>query len=154
MNDGRMENFSKKEQLEFSRTFAKLNTNLGGIRKMKGVPDAVFIVDTSEEETAVREANKLGIPVIGVVDTNCDPTLVRYPIPGNDDAIRSISLFTRVMADAIEEGRKTRNEGKEQGVDMAEPKKETAAASATLEGDASKVEAKAGEAGGDKADKS
>ena len=142
MNDGRMENFSKKEQLEFSRTFAKLNTNLGGIRKMKGVPDAVFVVDTSEEETAVREANKLGIPVIGVVDTNCDPTLVRYPIPGNDDAIRSISLFTRVMADALEEGRKTRNEGKEQGVDMAEPKKEAVAASATLEGDASKVQSK------------
>jgi len=147
MNDGRMENFSKKEQLEFSRTFAKLNTNLGGIRKMKGVPDAVFVVDTAEEETAVREANKLGIPVIGIVDTNCDPTMVRFPIPGNDDAIRSISLFTRVMADAIEEGRKTRNEGKEKGVDMAEAKPEAKAATATLEGDASKVEAKAADGG-------
>ena len=145
MNDGRMENFSKKEQLEFSRTFEKLNTNLGGIRKMKGVPDAVFVVDTAEEETAVREANKLGIPVIGIVDTNCDPTLVRYPIPGNDDAIRSISLFTRVMAEAIEEGRKMRHEGKEQGVDMAEAKAEKPAASATLDGEESKVEARAAE---------
>ena len=143
MNDGRMENFSKKEQLEFSRTFEKLNTNLGGIRKMKGVPDAVFVVDTAEEETAVREANKLGIPVIGIVDTNCDPTLVRFPIPGNDDAIRSISLFTRVMAEAIEEGRKTRNEGKEQGVDMAEAKDDAPTATATLDGEESKVEAQA-----------
>ena len=143
MNDGRMENFSKKEQLEFSRKFEKLNTNLGGIRKMKGVPDAVFVVDTAEEETAVREANKLGIPVIGIVDTNCDPTLVRFPIPGNDDAIRSISLFTKVMAEAIEEGRQMRNEGQEKGVDMAEAKPEAKAASATLAGEDSKVEAAA-----------
>jgi small subunit ribosomal protein S2 len=148
MNDGRMENFSKKEQLEFSRKFEKLNTNLGGIRKMKGVPDAVFVVDTAEEETAVREANKLGIPVIGIVDTNCDPTLINFPIPGNDDAIRAITLFTRVIADAIEEGRQSKAEGKEQGVDMAEAKGETKAASATLAGDDSVVvtEAKPAEA--------
>ena len=81
MNDGRMENFSKKEQLEFSRKFEKLNTNLGGIRKMKGVPDAVFVVDTAEEETAVREANKLGVPVIGIgagvdVDGEEDPAVM------------------------------------------------------------------------------
>ncbi len=143
MNDGRIENFSKKEQLEFSRQFEKLNTNLGGIRKMKGLPDAVFVIDTDEEETAVREANKLGIPVIGIVDTNCDPTLVRYPIPGNDDAIRSISLFTRVMAETIEEGRKLGGEGRDQDVAMAEPKKGAAAASATLDGDDSVVESKA-----------
>jgi small subunit ribosomal protein S2 len=143
MNDGRMENFSKKEQLEFSRKFEKLNTNLGGIRKMKGVPDAVFVVDTAEEETAVREANKLGVPVIGIVDTNCDPTLVSFPIPGNDDAIRAISLFTRVVADSIEEGRKMRAEGKDQGVDMAEAKDEPKAATATLDGEDSKVEATA-----------
>jgi len=140
MNDGRMENFSKKEQLEFSRKFVKLNTNLGGIRKMKGVPDAVFVVDTAEEETAVREASKLNIPIIGIVDTNCDPTLVTFPIPGNDDAIRAITLFTRVVAESIEEGRNTKAEGKDQGVDMAAPKEAPAAASATLAGDASKVE--------------
>ncbi len=111
MSDGRMENFSKKEQLEFSRKFEKLNTNLGGIRKMKGVPDALFVVDTCEEETAVREANKLGIPVIGIVDTNSDPELIRFPIPGNDDAIRAITLFTRVVADAIQDGRRAQREG-------------------------------------------
>jgi len=141
MNDGRMDNFSKKEQLEFSRKFEKLSTNLGGIRKMKGLPSAVFVVDTAEEETAVREAKKLGIPVIGIVDTNCDPNLVDFPIPGNDDAIRAITLFTRVVAESIEEGRKMRNEGVDKGVDMAEPKAEAAAASATLDGEDSKVEA-------------
>ena len=132
---------SKKEQLQYSRKFEKLNTNLGGIRKMKGVPDAVFIVDTAEEETAVREANKLGIPVIGIVDTNCDPTLVTFPIPGNDDAIRAITLFTRVVAESIEEGRNTKAEGQDQGVDIAAAKDEPKAASATLAGDDSKVEA-------------
>lgn len=143
MGDGRIENFSKKEQLDFSRQFEKLNTNLGGIRKMKGVPDAVFVVDTAEEETAVREAGKLGIPVIGVVDTNCDPTLVRYPVPGNDDAIRAISLFTRVVAEAIEEGRKLGAEGADGSVAMAEPKAEAAAASASIDGDDGKVVAPA-----------
>ena len=142
MKDGRIENFSKKEQLDLTRKFEKLNNNLGGIRNMKGVPDAVFVVDTAEEETAVREASNLGIPVIGIVDTNCDPTLVRYPIPGNDDAIRAITLFTRTVADAIEEGRRTRSEGKETGaaaVDMAAPKAVRAAASASLDGEDSKV---------------
>jgi small subunit ribosomal protein S2 len=164
MNDGRIENFSKKEQLDLTRKFEKLNNNLGGIRKMKGVPDAVFVVDTAEEETAVREAGNLGIPVIGIVDTNCDPTLVRYPIPGNDDAIRAITLFTRTVASAIEEGRNTRNEGKDTGVanekgaapeksvapeksaakvDMAAPKAEAAAASASLDGEDSKVKPEA-----------
>jgi small subunit ribosomal protein S2 len=147
MADGRMENFSKKEQLEFSRRFEKLNTNLGGIRKMKGVPDAVFVVDTAEEETAVREANKLGVPVIGIVDTNCDPTLIQYPIPGNDDAIRAITLFTRVVAESIEEGRKGRSEGADQVAVAPEPKDAKAAASASIEGDAGKVEAPAGEGG-------
>ncbi|MCP4574287.1 MAG: 30S ribosomal protein S2 [bacterium] len=143
MNDGRMENFSKKEQLEFSRKFEKLNTNLGGIRKMKGLPDAVFVVDTAEEETAVREANKLGIPVIGIADTNCDPTQLSFPIPGNDDAIRSITLFTKVVAEAIEDGRAAAKEGAAAEVEMAAKKKaESAAKSAKLEGDDSKVEKK------------
>ena len=149
MKDGRIDNFSKKEQLDLTRKFEKLNNNLGGIRKMKGVPDAVFIVDTAEEETAVREAANLGVPVIGIVDTNCDPTLVRYPIPGNDDAIRAISLFTRTVAGAIEEGRRMKGEGKEIGaasVDMAAPKAEAAAASATLDGEDSKVETKSADA--------
>ena len=143
MNDGRMENFSKKEQLQFSRQFEKLNTNLGGIRKMKGIPDALFVVDTCEEETAVREANKLGIPVIGIVDTNADPNLVQFPVPGNDDAIRAISLFTRVVSESIEEGRQSRTEGADQGVAMAVKTKPEEKASASLAGDAGKVEAPA-----------
>lgn len=142
MRDGRMENFSKKEQLEFSRQYEKLNTNLGGIRKMKKLPDAVFVVDTAEEETAVREANKLGIPVIGIVDTNCDPTLVRYPIPGNDDAIRSIMLFTRTVAESIEEGRRTGAEGRDRGVTMAAAAKDNVA-SASLDADALRIDAPA-----------
>ncbi|MBU8871578.1 MAG: 30S ribosomal protein S2 [Gemmatimonadales bacterium] len=154
MNDGRIENFSKKEQLDLSRKFEKLNTNLGGIRKMTGLPDAVFVVDTAEEETAVREANKLGIPVIGVVDTNCDPNLVTFPIPGNDDAIRAITLFTRVVSNSFEEGKTMRSEGSDQrvnkDVNMAEfkgkSKTEAAAASATLDGDAAKVESPAASA--------
>jgi small subunit ribosomal protein S2 len=139
MNDGRIENFSKKEQLEISRKFEKLNTNLGGIRKMKGVPDALFVVDTCEEETAVKEANKLGIPVIGIVDTNSNPELIQFPIPGNDDAIRAITLFTRVVAESIQEGRRSHREGGDQ-VEVAEAKPAQAAASASLEGDAAKVE--------------
>ena len=146
MSDGRMENFSKKEQLDFSRQFEKLNTNLGGIRKMKTLPQAVFVVDTAEEETAVREANKLGIPVIGIVDTNCDPTLVRFPIAGNDDAIRAITLFAKVIAEAIEEGRSLKAEGSDQEVEMAKAAAEAPASSATLDGQDSKIETPADDA--------
>jgi small subunit ribosomal protein S2 len=142
MSDGRMEKLSKKEQLEVNRSYEKLHKNLGGIRSMKKVPDAVFVVDTAEEETAVREANKLGIPVIGIVDTNADPTMVKYPIPGNDDAIRSINLFARVIAQTIEEGKQARAEGRDQ-VNMAAEAPAEPQATATLEGDASKVEAPA-----------
>ena len=142
MNDGRIENFSKKEQLEFRRKFDKLNTNLGGIRKMKGLPQAVFVVDTCEEETAVREAAKLNIPVVGIVDTNSDPTLINFPIPGNDDAIRSITLFTKVVADSIAEGRKMKAEGGDaDAVAMAAAEStDKAAPSAKLEGDESKIQ--------------
>jgi small subunit ribosomal protein S2 len=133
MADGRMNQFSKKEQLEFSRTYEKLNKNLGGIRRMKGLPDAVFVVDTAEEETAVREANKLGIKVIGIVDTNADPTNIDFPVPGNDDAIRAINLFAKTVAQAIEEGRQARAEGKDAEVDMADAPKEPSAPSASLD---------------------
>jgi small subunit ribosomal protein S2 len=113
MQDGRLENFSKKEQLEIKRHYEKLMKNLGGIRHMKGLPDAIFVIDSCEEETAVREASKLRIPIIGVVDTNCDPELIDYPIPGNDDAIRSINLFARTVARAIDAGKAARAEGKD-----------------------------------------
>lgn len=99
------ENFTKKEILNLSRERDKLNLSLGGIKDMRKLPDAVFIIDPKREEIAVKEANKLGIPVIAVVDTNCDPEVVDYKIPGNDDAIRAIRLFCNSIADAILEGK-------------------------------------------------
>ena len=88
-----------------SRELDKLQRNLGGIRNMGKLPEAVFIIDTKKEHIAVTEANKLGLPIVAVVDTNCDPDLIQYVIPGNDDAIRAGTLMCRVVADAVEEGR-------------------------------------------------
>ena len=102
--DGRMEVLPKKEALSLRRERDKLERNLGGIRNMNKLPSAVWVVDTVKEHIAVREANRLGIPVIAIVDTNCDPDEVQYPIPGNDDAIRSGALLTRLIADACAEG--------------------------------------------------
>jgi small subunit ribosomal protein S2 len=101
---GALVSLSKKEQLVLSREKAKLERSLGGIRDMKKVPSAVWIVDTKKEHIAVGEARKLGIPVVAILDTNCDPDEVDYKIPGNDDAIRSTALLTRVIADAVAEG--------------------------------------------------
>jgi small subunit ribosomal protein S2 len=95
----------KKEALIISRELEKLERNLGGIRRMEKLPQAVFVLDTKKEHIAVTEANKLGIPVVAVVDTNCDPDVIQFVIPGNDDAIRSGTLMCRIMADAVEEGR-------------------------------------------------
>ncbi|MCI4010671.1 30S ribosomal protein S2 [Brevibacterium sp. ZH18] len=95
---------TKKELLILRREKDKLEKTLGGIRDMQRTPSAVWIVDTKKEHLAVNEAKKLGIPVIAILDTNCDPDEVTYPIPGNDDAIRSVSLLTRVIADAVAEG--------------------------------------------------
>ncbi|MDT4997663.1 MAG: small subunit ribosomal protein [Pseudonocardiales bacterium] len=95
---------TKKEQLILTREKVKLERTLGGIREMSRVPSAVWIVDTKKEQIAVGEAHKLGIPVIAILDTNCDPDEVDYKIPGNDDAIRSAALLTRVIADAVAEG--------------------------------------------------
>jgi small subunit ribosomal protein S2 len=97
-------NRTKKELLGMSREYAKLSRTLGGIRDMSRTPAAVWIVDTKKEHLAVDEAKKLGIPIVAILDTNCDPDDVDYPIPGNDDAIRSVSLLTRVVADAVAEG--------------------------------------------------
>jgi small subunit ribosomal protein S2 len=101
---GVLVSLSKKEQLVLSREKAKLERSLGGIRDMQKVPSAVWIVDTKKEHIAVGEARKLGIPVVAILDTNCDPDEVDYKIPGNDDAIRSAALLTRVVADAVAEG--------------------------------------------------
>ncbi|MCM3887212.1 30S ribosomal protein S2 [Frankia sp. R82] len=95
---------TKKEQLVLTREKAKLERTLGGIRDMSRVPSAVWVVDTKKEHIAVGEARKLGIPVVAILDTNCDPDEVDYPIPGNDDAIRSAALLTRVVADAVADG--------------------------------------------------
>jgi small subunit ribosomal protein S2 len=102
---GEFEAMPKKEALLLSRELEKLERNLGGIAQMDRLPDAVFILDTKKEHIAVTEANKLGLPIIAVVDTNCDPDIIEFVIPGNDDAIRSGSLMCRVIADAVEEGR-------------------------------------------------
>jgi small subunit ribosomal protein S2 len=102
---GEFEVMIKKEALMLDRELEKLQRNLGGLRGMKQRPDAIFVLDTKKEHIAVTEANKLGIPVVAVVDTNVDPDVIQFPIPGNDDAIRANSLLTRVIADAVEEGR-------------------------------------------------
>jgi small subunit ribosomal protein S2 len=101
---GASQGFTKKELLHQQREKDKLTRTLGGLRDMQRVPAAVWIVDTKKEHIAVDEARKLGIPVIAVLDTNCDPDEVDYPIPGNDDAIRSAALLTRVVADAVADG--------------------------------------------------
>jgi len=105
VEDGTMEKLSKKESLTYSREMAKLDRSLGGIKNMNGLPDALFIIDVGFQKIAVEEANKLGIPVIGVVDTNHSPEGVDYIIPGNDDASRAVRLYARGIADAILEGR-------------------------------------------------
>ncbi|EST39160.1 30S ribosomal protein S2 [Streptomycetaceae bacterium MP113-05] len=137
---------TKKELLVLSREKAKLEKTLGGIREMQKVPSAVWIVDTKKEHIAVGEARKLHIPVVAILDTNCDPDEVDYKIPGNDDAIRSVTLLTRVIADAVAEGLIARSGG-------AEGKGEKAAAEPLaewerelLEGDKAEGEKPAAEA--------
>jgi small subunit ribosomal protein S2 len=105
--EGTIERFNKKEALGLSRERAKLEQSLGGIKDMDGLPDAMFVIDVGHEKIAVTEANKLGIPVVGVVDTNNDPSKVDYVIPGNDDAIRAVRLYISGAADAILDGRRT-----------------------------------------------
>jgi small subunit ribosomal protein S2 len=101
---------TKKELLRLRREKEKLETTLGGIRDMQKLPSAVWVVDTNKEHLAVAEARKLGIPVVAILDTNCDPDDVTYPIPGNDDAIRAVQLLTRVVADAVADGLRMRSE--------------------------------------------
>lgn len=104
-DEGRFDVLTKKEALELSREIERMDRNLGGIKAMKGLPSVMFVVDPKKEHIAIREANKLGIQVVALCDTNCDPSGIDYVIPGNDDAIKSIRLFTAAIADAIIEGR-------------------------------------------------
>src|SRR5215510_15047388 len=97
--DGRIEAYAKKERLHIERERQALEKNLAGIKEMKKLPDVIFVIDTNKEEIAVKEANRLGIPVVAVVDTNCSPEGVNYVIPGNDDALRAVRLFASRIAD-------------------------------------------------------
>ena len=110
---GGFEGRTKKEILMLTREKNKLARTLGGMREMSKIPSVVWIVDTNKEHIAVDEARKLGIPVVAILDTNCDPDLVDYPIPANDDAIRSVDVLTRVVASAVAEGLKARSAAKE-----------------------------------------
>ena len=105
VEDGTMDKLSKKESLHYQREMAKLDRSLGGIKDMNGLPDALFVIDVDHERIAITEANKLGIPVIGIVDTNSNPDGVDYIIPGNDDAIRAIKLYVSAVADACLAGK-------------------------------------------------
>ncbi len=105
VQDGTLEKLVKKEALDLQRELDKLNSSLGGIKDMKGIPDALFVIDVGYQKGAITEARKLGVPVIGVVDTNHNPDGLQYVIPGNDDSSRAIRLYARGVADAILEGR-------------------------------------------------
>ncbi|HET8781907.1 MAG TPA: 30S ribosomal protein S2 [Pyrinomonadaceae bacterium] len=109
--DGRYEKLTKKERIKLDRERESLNKNLSGIKAMNRLPDAIFIIDVKKEEIAVAEANRLGIPIVAVVDTNCSPEGIDYVIPGNDDALRAVRLFASRIADAIVEGNQIATEG-------------------------------------------
>ena len=109
--DGRYEKLTKKERIKLDRERESLNKNLSGIKNMSRLPDAIFIIDVKKEEIAVAEANRLGIPIVAVVDTNCSPEGIDYVIPGNDDALRAVRLFASRIADAIVEGNQIATEG-------------------------------------------
>ena len=109
--DGRYEKMTKKERIKLDRERDSLNKNLSGIKAMTRLPDAIFIIDVKKEEIAVAEANRLGIPIVAVVDTNCSPEGIDYVIPGNDDALRAVRLFASRIADAIVEGNQIATEG-------------------------------------------
>ncbi len=136
--------FTKKELLIKKRELDKLHKSLGGIRNLSKTPSALWVVDTKKEHLAIDEAKKLGIPVIGILDTNCDPDEVQYPIPGNDDAIRSVALLTRIVADAAAEGliqRHQKPEEGEQAEPLAEWERELLQASENPQSEAEKIEA-------------
>lgn len=128
--DGSIHKYNKKEISRMSRELEKLREDLGGIKNLDDVPSVAFIIDPKREEIAVKECRKLGIPIVAVVDTNCDPDLIDYVIPGNDDAIRAIKLFVAAMADACIEG-KARAE--EQGMKKEKPARAKAEAKAPAE---------------------
>ncbi len=126
--DGSIEAYTKKEILQLEKERQKLEKTLGGIKGMGRLPGVMFVIDPKNEEIAVKEANKLGIPVVAIVDTNCDPDNIDYVIPGNDDAIRAIRLLTSKIADAVTEGREARDTELQTDSEGEEPVSEAAAA--------------------------
>jgi len=126
-SDGTFEKLTKKETLMLTREAEKLEKSIGGIKDMGGLPDALFVVDVDHERIAINEANKLGIPVIGVVDTNSDPDGVDYVIPGNDDAIRAIQIYVQAVAEAVAEGAAAEQGGVDEFVEVAESDSEAEA---------------------------
>jgi small subunit ribosomal protein S2 len=112
--DGTFEKLAKKEVSRLTRERERLQFAFAGIKEMPGLPALVYVVDTKKEKIAVAEANRLGIPIVGVVDTNCDPNVIDFPIPGNDDAIRALRLFAGLVANTVVEARATALEGHEQ----------------------------------------
>ncbi len=145
--EGQMDLLTKKEALMLSRKKQKLMNYLGGIRDMKTAPDLIFIIDTVKEKIAVQEANCLNIPIVAPIDTNCDPDVITFPIPGNDDAIRSVQLFCKEMAEAINEGKELRAQDSADGqvtteegasapvADISDKEKETLIAESIKEGE-------------------
>jgi len=131
--DGRYEKLTKKERIKLDREREGLNKNLSGIKSMSRLPDVVFIIDVRKEEIAVAEANRLGIPIVAVVDTNCSPEGIDYVIPGNDDALRAVRLFASRIADSIIEGQQIATEG---GVAAQAAEDQAAAEAAGLQGEA------------------
>jgi small subunit ribosomal protein S2 len=132
--DGRYEQLTKKERLKLDHEHESLERNLAGIRDMSRLPDVIFIIDSNKEEIAVHEANKLNIPVVAIVDTNCSPDGIDYIVPGNDDALRAVRLFAQKMADAIIEGQQMSREGDSEGTEAGEGI-EAVAGSAAPEGE-------------------
>ena len=142
--DSAKSGFTKKELLIKKRELDKLHKSLGGIRNLTKTPSAIWVVDTKKEHLAIDEAHKLGIPVIAILDSNCDPDEVQYPIPGNDDAIRSVGLLTRIIADAAAEGLIQRHQKPEEGAEvepLAAWEAELLAASENPQSQAEKIEA-------------
>ncbi|MFW5489871.1 MAG: 30S ribosomal protein S2 [Desulfovibrio sp.] len=142
--DGTVNKYNKKEVSKFSREMKKLQANLGGVKNMEHVPGVAFIIDPKREDIAVKECRKLGIPIVAVVDTNCDPDLIDYVIPGNDDAIRAIKLFVTHIADACLEGKARRDdrEGSKESVEKEMKEAAEAEAAAAPKAEEAPAEAK------------
>jgi small subunit ribosomal protein S2 len=118
--DGSINRFPKKEILLMEKERIKLDRNIGGIKNMRSLPDVLFVIDPKKEDIAIKEANKLGIPIVALTDTNCDPDGIDYVVPGNDDAIRAIKLITSLMAEAVREGQAKNGQEPEANVDELE----------------------------------